>query len=143
MRDGAERRLPDQLCIFSERTGAMPWRSRRPRRAARSELIVVQQNVEAARLYIDPDAIAIAHQRQRSADEGLRRDVTDAHAPRRAGEAAVSDQRHLLAHALAVDQRRDTKHLAHAGTADRAFVAMNSPSPALLVPARTTAAPGP
>ena len=41
----------------------------------------------------------------------------------RAGEAAVGDQRHLLAHALAVERRRGRQHLAHAGPAARPLVA--------------------
>ena len=50
-------------------------------------------------------------------------DVADHHAPRRAGEASIGDERHLLAHALAVDQRGDAEHLAHARPAPRALVA--------------------
>ncbi len=41
----------------------------------------------------------------------------------RAGEAAVGDQRHLVAHALAVERRGRRQHLAHAGAAARALVA--------------------
>ena len=47
----------------------------------------------------------------------------DANAARRAGEAPVGQQRDLLAHLLAVDQRGDAEHLAHAGPAARALVA--------------------
>ena len=87
------------------------------------EFAVVDQQIHAARAGIDPDAVAVAHQRQRTADEGFRRDIADAHAARRAGEASVGDQRDLLAHPLPVDQRGDAEHLAHAGTADRTLVA--------------------
>src|SRR3712207_8074959 len=50
----------------------------------------------------------------------LRPDVADAEAAGRAGEAAVGDQRHLVAHALAVDRRGDAQHL------DRKSTRLNS-----------------
>ena len=50
-------------------------------------------------------------------------DMADAEAAGGAGEAAVGDQRHLLAHALAGERRGRRQHLAHAGAADRALVA--------------------
>src|SRR5581483_5287572 len=72
---------------------------------------------------IDLDPVAVTHERQRTTDEGFRRDVADAHAAGRARETPVGDERDLLAHALPVDQRGDAKHLAHSGTADRTLVA--------------------
>ena len=45
---------------------------------------------------------------------GLGRGIADAHAPRRAREAAVGQQRRLRPHALAVEQRGDAQHLLHA-----------------------------
>ena len=42
---------------------------------------------------------------------------------RRAGEAAVGDERHVVAQARADDGGRHAEHLAHARPADRAFVA--------------------
>ena len=59
----------------------------------------------------------------RAADRRLRADMADAEAARRAGEAAVGDERDLVAHALAVERRRGGEHLAHAGAAARALVA--------------------
>ena len=79
--------------------------------------------LELAARSVDADAVAILHQRERAAGGGFGRDVADHHAARRAGEAPVGEQRHLLAHALAVEQRGDAEHLAHARPALRAFVA--------------------
>jgi len=45
--------------------------------------------------------------------------VRDHEPVRRAREAPVGDQRHLLAQALADDRRRDGQHLTHARTARR------------------------
>src|SRR3546814_2008303 len=53
----------------------------------------------------------------------LRPDVADAEAARGAGEAPIGDQRHLVAHALAVDRRGGGEHFAHAGAALGALVA--------------------
>ena len=72
---------------------------------------------------IDPNAIAFAHHCEWTTNEGFWRDITDAHPPRRARKAPICDERHLLAHALPIDQRSDSEHLAHARTADRAFIA--------------------
>ena len=66
---------------------------------------------------VDDDRVAVAHERDRPAAERLRRDVADHQPVRRAGEAAVGDQRHLVAEALADERRRDVQHLAHAGAA--------------------------
>ena len=54
---------------------------------------------------------------------GFGADMADAEAARRAGEAAVGDERHLVAHALAIDGGGGRQHLAHAGAAARALVA--------------------
>ena len=62
-------------------------------------------------------------ERDRAADRRLRPDMADAEAARGAGEAAVGDQRDLVAHALAVERGRGRQHLAHAGAALRALVA--------------------
>ena len=59
----------------------------------------------------------------RPAERRLRPDMADAEAARAAGEAAVGDQRDLLADALAVERRGGRQHLAHAGAAARALVA--------------------
>src|SRR5829696_8069564 len=50
-------------------------------------------------------------------------DMADAEAARRAREAPVGDQRHLLAHALAIKCGSGRQHLAHAGAALGAFIA--------------------
>src|SRR6516165_174292 len=60
---------------------------------------------------------------ERAADRRLRRYMPDADAAGGAREAAVGDERHLLPHLLAVDDRRHPEHLAHPRAADRAFVA--------------------
>ena len=93
------------------------------RGAAAGQLGVVDQQLQAAPGDVDLDGVALVHERDQAADERLGRDVADAEAAGGAGETAVGDQCHLLAHALAVDERGGTQHLAHTGTAARAFVA--------------------
>ena len=72
---------------------------------------------------VEGDHVAVAEERDRAALGRLGADVADAEAAGGAGEAAVGDQRHLLAHALAGEGGGGREHLAHAGAADRALVA--------------------
>src|ERR1700733_1153020 len=69
MRDGAARRLADQSGVFGQRASPMPRRSRFPCLSPLREFGVIDQHIHAARAGIDTDAIALAHQRQRTADE--------------------------------------------------------------------------
>jgi hypothetical protein len=63
-------------------------------------------HLEHARLAIDADPVSVAQQGNRPACGRLGSDVADHQAARRPGKATVGDERDLLAHALAVDQRR-------------------------------------
>ncbi len=62
-------------------------------------------------------------ERDRAADSRLRPEMADAEAARAAGEPPVGHQRHVLAHALAVDGGGRCQHLAHARPAAWALVA--------------------
>ena len=63
MRDRAAGGLADQTCIFGKRAGAMPRRARLPGPLPLNEILLMNQNVHAARPRIDPYAIAVAYQR--------------------------------------------------------------------------------
>src|SRR5437868_12445745 len=134
MRDCAAGGLTDQACIFGKGAGAVPRRARLPGPPPINEFLLVHQDVHATRASIDPDAIAVAYQRQRAADEGFRGDVADTHAAGGAGKTAVGDQRNFLAHALPVDQRGDAEHLPHAGTSNRTFIADHKHVASRIVP---------
>ena len=123
MRHGAEMRRPDELRVFPQRAGIVVGPARLPGGAARGDLRLRHQHVDAARPGVDDDPVAVLQQRDRPADGRFRPDMADAEAARRAGEPPIGDQRHLLAHALAVDRRGGGQHLAHAGAALRALVA--------------------
>src|SRR5215208_4317834 len=103
MGDGAAGRLPYQTRIFRERARPMPRRSRLPGLPPLSQFLAIDQQIHLARVGIDPDAVALAHQGKRTADEGFRRNITDAHAPRSAGKTPIRDERDLLAHALPIN----------------------------------------
>jgi hypothetical protein len=107
--------------------------------ALRASVRLVELDIERAGGGVDDDHVAVAQQADRAADRRLRPDMADAEAARGAGEAAVGDQRHLVAHALAVDRRRGRQHLAHAGAALGALVA-DDDDVAFLVVAASTAA---
>src|SRR5450432_4061801 len=114
---------PNLLGVFPEHPGRvirLPWH---PLGLAFGKLFVGQFYVKRSQDRIDLDDIAVREQSNRTADRGLRPDVADAEAARRAGEAAVGDQGDLAAHALPGQRRRCGKHLAHPRTAARPLVA--------------------
>src|SRR3546814_19677534 len=96
---------------------------RRPPRSTRTDTLFPYTTFFRSLLGIDGDDVAVLEQADRAADRRLRPDVADAEAARGAGEAPVGDQRHLVAHALAVDRRGSGQQLAHAGAALGARVA--------------------
>ena len=66
---------------------------------ARVEFGRVDQHVERALGDVEADPVAVAEERDRSAVDGLGRDVADAQAGGAAGEPAVGHQQHVLAEA--------------------------------------------
>ena len=72
---------------------------------------------------VDLDHIAVLQQADRATHRRFRADVADAEATGRAGEAAVGDQRHLIAQSLAVKCRRRRQHLPHARATLRTLIA--------------------
>ena len=72
---------------------------------------------------VDRDHVAVVDRRDRAAGQRLGGDVAGHEAARGAGEAAVGEQRDLLAEPLAHERRRHGEHLAHPRPAGRALVA--------------------
>src|SRR5580700_1788416 len=115
-------RRSDLLGVFPQIAGRVFLRARLPVLGARGKLGVAQPDVQRALLGIELDDIAVADQPDRAAHGGLRTDMADAEAARRAGEPAVGDQRDLAAHALTVERSGGRQHLTHAGAAFRALI---------------------
>src|SRR5436190_723412 len=116
-------RLTHALRIFRQQPRSMPRLGRDPRGAAARELGLVEYHIDALCIRIDADAVAVLHHRERPADGRFRRDMPDADAARRPGEAPVGHERDFLAHLLPVDQGGDAEHFAHAGPAARTLLA--------------------
>src|SRR5712671_5359426 len=72
MRDGPAWRLTDQTCIFGECACPMSWRSWCPGLATPRQFAIADQDVHATRGRVDADTVAVAHQRQRATNKGLR-----------------------------------------------------------------------
>ena len=124
MRDGAEMRGADLACIFLQRTRKRRQSpARRPCRAPALEFGGVDQEIDPARSRVDAHPLAVADERDRPACHRLRRYVADAHAAGGAGEAAIGDERHLLPHALSINESGRPQHLAHPRTALRPLIA--------------------
>src|SRR3954469_82830 len=71
MCDSPARCLANQSGIFRQRAGTVTRRTRLPIAPASSEFPLVDQHIHPAVRGIDPDPVAIANQRQWTADEGL------------------------------------------------------------------------
>src|SRR6185437_9199045 len=123
MGDGALLRVAHGLRVFPQGARLIVVLARLPGLAPRRQLGIAELDIERARLGIDGDDVAVAQQADRAADRRFRADMADAEAAGGTREAAVGDERHLVAHALAVDRRRRRQHLAHAGAAARPFIA--------------------
>src|SRR5262245_60922483 len=123
MRHRAVLRGADLLGVLPQIAGAELAGARLPFALAFGELGCGELHVEAASLGVNFDDVAVAHERDRSADRGFRPDVTDAETARRTGETAIGDERDLAAHALTVKRRRSGEHLAHAGAAPGVLIA--------------------
>ena len=78
-------------------------------------------HVQPARSDIDGHHVAFAQLRDRAAVRGFRRHVADHETVGGAAETAVGDQGDIVAQPLADQRRGHRQHLAHAGTAGRAF----------------------
>src|SRR3546814_2596755 len=101
--------IADGLGVFPQRSRLVFGLAWLPLLLARRHLPGRNIDAEDALDRIDGDDVAILDQTDRAADRRLGPDMADAEAARGTGEAAVGDQRHLLAHALAVDRRGDRK----------------------------------
>src|SRR6185312_14630212 len=113
----------DLLGVLPQIAGGRVVLARLPGRLALGQFLVGELDVERAGNGVELDDVAVLQEPDRAADRRFRTDMADTEAARRAGEAAVGDERDLLAHALAVERRRGRQHLAHARTAARTLVA--------------------
>src|SRR5580658_10429778 len=69
--------LTDLGGVFGQEPRLVPRRCGPPRGAAAGEFGVVDQEIHPPGDAIDADPVAVAHQRQRSADRRFRRDIAD------------------------------------------------------------------
>ena len=97
--------------------------ARLPLRAPRRQLLVGHPQRQPPRRDVELDDVAVPDERQRPADERLRRDVQHARAVAGAAHPRVGDAHHV-ADALLQQLLRDRQHppLGHAGTAERTRV---------------------
>src|SRR4030095_5894348 len=77
------------------------------------QLLIGQHHVHGASGSIDANGITVLDERQWAAHRRFRADVANAHTPRGTREAAISQQRHFLPHALTIYKGCYSQHLAH------------------------------
>src|SRR5438477_4207921 len=106
MDDGALFGVAHGLRVAPDGARGVLGRPRLPAPAPARQLGPAQLDLDGALDCVDLDLVAVAQQRDRPADRRLRADMADAEAASGAGEAAIGDERHLVAHALAVDGSR-------------------------------------
>src|SRR5690348_14970069 len=111
------------LGITPDRARLVIMLARLPGFAPRFHFLVADINADHAFFRVDGDHVAILDQTNGPADCRFRPDMADAEAAGGAGEAAIGDERDLVAHALAIDRRGRRQHLAHAGAAAWALIA--------------------
>mmetsp|Transcript_46316 Transcript_46316/g.144899 ORF Transcript_46316/g.144899 Transcript_46316/m.144899 type:complete len:355 (+) Transcript_46316:1223-2287(+) len=115
----------DELGVLVKRALGVFEGGRRPALAALLEHLVVEEHVDGAASGVDDDGVAVLEEGDVAADLGLRRDVADDEAVGAAGEAAVGDERDVVAEAGAHDGGGGLEHLRHAGAALGALVAQH------------------
>src|SRR5581483_9921539 len=121
MGHGAGTRRTDLVCVFPQIAASELRRLRLPSLGPGRELGLGQLDIERALLGVEHDHVAVPDKPDRTAHGRLGADMAHAEAARRAGETAVGDERHLVAHALAVKRGGGGEHLAHAGAPLRAL----------------------
>ena len=136
MRDGALARRPDGLGVFPDRARVVPRRAWLPLRPPLGQHRVVKPDRNRSGLGIDVDDVAIVDQTDRPALGGLGSDMTDAESPRSAREAAIGNERDLVARTLAIEHGRGRQHFPHAGAAARTLVSDDQNITLLVVPGR-------
>src|SRR5688572_25598882 len=104
---------------MSEPVGKFPCRS------TLCKFLVGQIDAQCLIVGIDSDRISIVYESYVSSRRRLGRDVSDDHSVCSARKSAVSDQADGIAESEADDRGCWGKHLAHSGTAFRAFVTDN------------------
>src|ERR1700733_791800 len=115
-------RRPDLLGVFPQIAGPIFLGARLPGFGASGKLGVAQLDVQRALFGIELDDVAVANEPDRATHGGFGADMADAKTARRAGEAAVGDQRDLAAHALTVERSGGPQNFTHAGAAFRALI---------------------
>ena len=117
------RRRAERLPVLREHAGRVVRLGVVPRRQPRLDLLVGQVDGHRPVVDVDGDRITVLQRADGTADERLRRDVADHRPPRRAGEPAVREQRHVVLVAGPDDCGRDAEHLAHPRAPLRSLVA--------------------
>ena len=113
----------DQSAVFAEDSGAVSRSRLCPGSPTTFEFRVVHVQLQQQLVGIHGDAVAFLHQADGSTDGGFGGHMANHEAIGAAAEAAIGDQCHLLAEALAHDGGCRGEHLAHAGTPHGALVA--------------------
>ena len=90
---------------------------------ALGDLLVGELTSRRPAFDVESDLVAVVDRRDRAAPDRLRRDMPRHQPARGTREAAIGEQRHLVADPLADQRRGHLEHLAHAGAAGGALVA--------------------
>src|SRR5690606_31262234 len=123
VRDAALRGRADVLDVLVEGAARRLEGRRDEGRAPRGELLLGDEKIHHALFGVDADDVAVADEGDGAAHLRLGRDVADDEAVGAAREAAVRDERDVVAEAGAHDDGGRRQQLRHAGAALRTLVA--------------------
>src|SRR5262249_53681363 len=102
MGDSAQVSWSDHRSVFLQSAAQRRRCRRAPLGSPCCQFLIGQHYIHGASCSIDANGITVLDERQRATYGGFRADVANAHAPRGTREAAISEQRHFLPHALTI-----------------------------------------
>ncbi len=125
---------PDEFRVLRQYTLGVARRQWLPALPSRRHFCLVHQHLEQAVGDIEPDPVAVTHERDGAAVDGLGRNMPDAQAGGAAGESPVGEQQDILAETCALDAPVIASISRIPGPPFGPSYRMTTTSPAVMVP---------
>ena len=123
IRDSPIISLGHHIGVFRHDAAGIMWRRRLPGASPRLKFVGAQVHIQAARIDVDVDDVALLKQTNRAANGCFWRDMPDHQAARRPRKAPIGHQHHRATQSLADQRRRHLQHLLHTWATNRPLIA--------------------